>query len=482
MDDRTSTHTINRRRFLAAGMATTAGLAAASVSAGATRAARGSQPRSSDRPQPRAKNVIFLVADGMSMGTLTLGDRMHRRRTGEPLRWTQLWTDPHARRAVQMTHSRNSMVTDSAAAGSAWGSGRKHDNGAINFDTPAAKAGKSGFAVEPEPMLVTARKQGKLTGLVTTTRVTHATPASFIANVPDRDMEDVIAEQIMERGVDVVLGGGAKHFPDELLAQHTDAAVVCTAAELDANTSTNGRLLGLFKREHMSFTCDRPDTEPTLAHMTRVALDRLSKGPNGFVMQIEGGRVDHAAHANDAVALVNDMIAFDEALGVALDFAADRDDTLIVTTTDHGNANPAMTVYKQASLTGFAALDAGKHSFEWVMEQMGGDVRSNLDRMAELLGEAAGVELSPDEIAWIARRLRDGERVDGFDARSVPVCVLGAVLANHFGVAFLSPNHTSDDVEMTAIGPGSELIPAVVDNTEMHGILLTALGLEIPRS
>ncbi|MEL7472211.1 MAG: alkaline phosphatase [Planctomycetota bacterium] len=426
----------------------------------------------------RARNVIFLVSDGMSFGTLQMADRAMRLWANQGSRWVELLARPGVRRALQMTHSANSLVTDSAAAGTAWGAGVHVRNGAVNF-TPEGR--------EPRPILVEAKANGKATGLVTSTRVTHATPAAFVANVPKRDMEDAIAEQTLERGVDLVLGGGAKHFPASLLERHDRYRVLRTRNDLLAYERGGSRgprpALGVFNNSHLRYEIDRrrmpsEAREPSLAELTRVAIAELDRAPDGFVMQIEGGRVDHAAHANDAAGLVLDQWAFDEALAVADDFARGRDDTLVIVTTDHGNANPGHTLYLDAGDRAFASMANATQSFEWIFEQL--ERRRDADRVgaiSELLEQAASVTLTPLERETLARAFGQGEMTDAFRPASQPGPVLGSILANHFGVAFISPNHTADYVELTAYGPGSEPIIGLMDNIELHPVVRRALGL-----
>src|SRR5262249_44220547 len=158
-----------------------------------------------------------------------------------------LWNKPGVRRATATTYSADSWVTDSAAGGSAWGCGIHINNGVINI-TPQGN--------QKVPLLVQARQSGKATALVTTTPATHATPASFIANMPNRDMEKAIATQILARNVDVVLGGGAHYFTG--LDQLKETHVVRDRAAL-LGAPTTGSLLGLFHNEHVPYFLDRTD-------------------------------------------------------------------------------------------------------------------------------------------------------------------------------------------------------------------------------
>ncbi len=466
----------SRRDFL--GLSSAAGLATAALFAPSFARAVVDRPAAPTRDTParRAANVIFMVSDGMSFGTLGLAEIVRRARDSRGTHWPALWQRDGARRCVMRTASANSLVTDSSAAASAWGTGVHINNDAVNF-TPDRQT--------PVPILVQAKQNGKATGLVTTTRVTHATPAGFVANCPSRALEDEIARQIAERSVDVVLGGGLKHFPATLRSRLDGTSVVLRSDALAA-AAPHTPLLGLFADSHLPYDCDRGAKDPSLAELTKAALARLETRPNGFVLQIEGGRVDHAAHANDAGSLVHDQLAFDDALGVVLAWLEKRDDTLLVVTTDHGNANPGLTLYGPESFRCVERLGQTKHSFEWLFEQLATKLGyddpvdnskfRNEDRIPALVQQATGIALLPDEIAAFTLALR-GKQTALFRPMSSPACVLGQCLANHLGVAFMSPNHTADLVELTAFGPGSEMIPPFIDNVALHDVMIKTLDL-----
>ena len=423
------------------------------------------------------------------MGTLSLADAAIRAGADRPSWWSRMWSEPGARRAAVCTAAADSMVTDSAAGGSAWGIGSKVNNGSVNVRPDGAS---------PTPLLVAAKARGFRTGLVTTTRLTDATPASFVANVPKRSMEDAVAVQTLERGVDVLLGGGGRHFQvadlERVRAQVLRSRKELLAAPAQAATSSgsgSGPLVGLFADGSMAFEIDRGDAQPSVAEMSRAAIARLAAATEGaergFILQIEGGRVDHAAHGNDAAALVRDQMAFDEAVGVALEFARSRangragelGDTLVVVTTDHANANPGMTVYGKAGEAGLRRLLAAQHSFEWILQRLGGlrDPAEMADDLPAVVREAMGFELSATELAWVRRRLVERQPVNGFSEADTTESALGAVLSNHFGVAFLSVNHTADLVDCVAWGPGAERLEPRIENTDLHGIVCDAVGV-----
>ena len=458
----------HRRDVLLAGAAAAAGLALPSL----VRSARAGAQRRPETPKPlrRAKNCIFMVSDGMSFGTLSLGRLWLKRREQQASNWEQLWAWPGVRRAAQQTHAADSLVTDSAAGGSSWGCGSHVNNGSVNV----LPDGRQLLPIGPH-----ARQGGKRFGLATTTRVCHATPASFIANAPRRDWEGMIAEQMLARGFDVALGGGEKYFPQALLAKYPGVAVARDRKSLDA-AALDKPILGLFDHSHVPFVIERPETVPSLPQMARKALDVLSRENcgEGFLLQIEGGRVDHAAHGNDAPSLIREQVEFDRTLGVVMQWIKDRDDTLLVVTTDHGNANPGLTLYGKSGDDAFDRTANAKHSFDWIAEQMAPfkSVRDRAEQAPAIIHRAMGVDLDPEAVRILGASLGDN-RVQPFAAANKWSSVLGSLLADHFGIAFLSPNHTADLVELTAWGPGSELVPPLVDNIQMHGVMVAALGL-----
>lgn len=428
------------------------------------------------KPIKPARNLIFMVSDGMSAGTLQLADLSIRQAQGRPSRWAQLIEDPRSRRALVRTHAANSLVTDSAAASTAWGTGELVNNGAIGL-TPDGRM--------PTPILMHARQQGRAIGLVTTTRLTHATPAGFLVNSPaDRDREEIIAAQIMERLPEVALGGGSKFLTPEVIAARPEARVVRTRDELLA-APPDGPLLGVFSASHMSYELDRRAEslpEPSLIEMARAALDRLSASAGGFVIQIEGGRVDHAGHSNDAGSLIAEQVMFDETLGVLLDFVRERDDTLLIVTTDHATANPGLTDYGEPGNTGFEKLGLARRSFEWIGAQLTKLGRApEADAVRSIVREASGLDVGREDLDFLMRRLA-GQRVDPFVHANDLACVLGSLLANQTKVAFLSANHTADSVELTAIGPGAEVVPPIMHAPEVHGVMVKALDLAPARA
>ncbi len=430
-----------------------------------------------------AKNVIFMVSDGMSAGTLSMADHMIRIQRGTPSTWIDLYESNRAKRSLMDMASLTSKVTDSAAASASWGGGHRVQNGSLNV-------GPNGE--EYTPILTKFKNAGKKTGLVTTTRITHATPAGFIANVPSRSMENEIAVQMLDRGVDVYFGGGRRFFSGDQRQDNRDlfaefAAKGYTLAnnktEMNALTGATP-VLGLFTDDHLPYVVDHNNipellqTVPTLAEMTDKALQMLS-GSQGFILQVEGGKIDHAAHSNDASGLVFDQIGFDDAVAVAAKFVEANPDTLLIITSDHGNANPALN----GDGPGYANADP---FFETLLKATRTnnsilDMLSETDsasRIREVVEMYTSHAITVEEAGYLKQAMQ-GTYKNLYKLMNSRHAVLGQILANYTAVNFTGNNHTSDLVELASMGPGSEAINGFVKNTELHNIMLEAAGVPV---
>lgn len=274
------------------------------------------------------KNIILMIGDGMGFGQVTLA-RLSLDESSAPLSM-----DSMRYTAFVKTHSADATVTDSAAAASACATGFKTNNGMISTlpdGTPA------------DTILEIAKILGKSTGLVTTTAITHATPAAFGAHVKSRKSEADIAGQLLANRIDVLLGGGRMFFvpksqeqskrEDErdLLAEAKSFGYAVVDSR-DGMLSVKGtKLLGLFEMGALSIS----SAQPSLAEMTARGIEILSKDDEGFFLMVEGGQIDWACHRSDGPGTVKQMFDFDAAIGKALDFARKHADTLVVVTGDH---------------------------------------------------------------------------------------------------------------------------------------------------
>jgi alkaline phosphatase len=299
---------------------------------------------------PPPPGAVLFIADGMGPAYVTATRLAQGGRDGR----LRLDGMPHT--AIMKTWAADGPVTDSAAAASAMACGVKTVNGALCEDATAVSGKAHGKRVES--VAIWAKGQGMLVGIVTTARVTHATPAAFYATHHDRDAERDIARQAIAAPIDFLLGGGRRPFgrapdwwPKEDLDDLEAAAgaagwrLVTTAAELRAVADLDRRVLGLFAPDHLPYEAERlaalekapaaaGGQPPALVEMTRWAIDRMTGSGRPFLLVVEAGRPDHAGHDNRARTLVDEMSAFDEAVGVAID-TLDPRATLVLATGDH---------------------------------------------------------------------------------------------------------------------------------------------------
>lgn len=429
----------------------------------------------------KAKNIILLVSDGMSTGTLNMTDLFLNRKNGKGSNWIQLYKDNRVSRALMDTASASSIVTDSSAASSSWGGGFRVNNGALNV-SPSG---------EPHlPIWQKFKKSGKMAGCVTTVPITHATPAGFCVNSKSRNAQEDIAEQYLELGFDIMMGGGANYFSPELRKDKKDMyaaykakgyQVVKTKAEMEA-ASNSKPVLGVFADDGLPYYVDRNSDEklkttvPSLAEMSQKAIDRMKNHKNGFVLQIESGKVDWAAHGNDIAGLINDQIEFDEAIKVAIEFAEKDKETLVIITTDHGNANPGIIYGKNAN-DNFDSIQKYTQTNEWILNQI--KPQSSVAQVKEIIEKANGHSVSDEDAKYVLNYYDGLHKEDGlYNYKKLPYKAFAEMQGKINSVGWISMDHSADYVELAMFGPGSELLKPFVKNTDLHYLMLQAAEVE----
>lgn len=386
------------------------------------------------------KNMIYMIGDGMGFLQLDAA----RVVKGSPL---TIDTMPIQHRV--QTASADNPVTDSAAAGTAHATGFRTNNGMVGL----APDGR-----ELTSILKMAQAAGKATGVVVTDIVYGATPGSYLANVNHRNEQDAILEQtLFITQPDILLGGGTSVFQairgPERLAD-TPYTLITTRDELLAwDTKSGGPLLGLFASGTMTYEVDRPASEPHIAEMVRVALEILAESEEGFFLMVEGSRIDHASHANDLRRAVFEALAFDEAVAVALEFAAGRDDTLVVVTADHetgGLRPPTTTPSPQVIASGVAT----------VADQITRALRN------DPAADVTGVFAQYAGITDLSSHIEPGTFDDLIRA------VLSARAHN-----YTSTGHSDAPVPSYAYGPGAERFAKVQHIVDMGRTAIELLGV-----
>jgi alkaline phosphatase len=426
----------------------------------------------------KAKNIIFLVSDGMSMGTLSMADLLMQRKFGQQSTWITAYAENLVKRALMETGSASSMVTDSAAASSSWGSGHRVNNGALNIGTNGERY---------TPILQKFKRLGKKVGCVTSVPITHATPAGFCVNEEKRGSMDAIADSYLPLRFDVMMGGGQKYFSEnhredkrDLFAEFRKAGYQVATNKFEFNKLSGTQpVLGAFAEEALPYSVDHENSQkdieniPSLSELSAKAIELLNTGDKGFVMQIEAGKVDWAAHGNDISALLYDQLEFDKAVKVALDFAALDGETLVIITTDHGNANPGLIYGKKANKN-FERLFNFRHSNEWILNKINSE--TTIGQIREITEQAQGFAISAEEAEVLKNHYATLTETELYNPRKLPFAKLAEIQFNYTSVGWAAGNHTADLVELAMFGPGSERLKPFVKNFELHNFMLRVTG------
>lgn len=275
----------------------------------------------------KPKKVIMMIGDGMGTSQIFAGLTANG---------GHLFLDNFKQVGFSKTQSSDNYITDSAAGGTALSSGQKTYNGAIavNTDTVAIKT-----------ILEMAEDHGLATGLVSTSAITHATPASYIAHQGSRGSYEDIAADFLKTDIDVFIGGGYKHFSERKdkrdLTSELKQKGYSVLRDMDEIAKVkSGKLAGLTADEHNEVY---PKRKMNLPLSTQTALNILNQNKKGFFIMIEGSQIDWGGHANNTIYIVNEMLDFDQTIGKALEFAANDGETLIIVTADHETGGFALT-------------------------------------------------------------------------------------------------------------------------------------------
>ena len=300
-----------------------------------------------DKSLPRAKNIIIFIGDGMGVSHVYAGMTAN----GTPLNLEKF---PYS--GFSKTYSADKYITDSGAGGTAIACGEKTNNGMIG--------------VRPDSTFISsiteiAHENGLAAGVVSTSSVTHATPASFVAHNSGRGNYEEIAEDFLKGTIDVFIGGGENHFRNrkdgvDLTVNLKEQGFDVVYNIEDLKKSQSSKLSGLLAKEHMLKVSD--GRQGALSEMTRKAIETLSKNKNGFVLMVEGSMIDWGAHENNIDYVIDEMIDFDQAIGIAYDFASSDGSTLIVVTADHETGGLGLTGGDISSRTVEAKFTTTDHS------------------------------------------------------------------------------------------------------------------------
>ncbi|WP_426164736.1 alkaline phosphatase [Sandarakinorhabdus sp. DWP1-3-1] len=453
--------------------------------------------RAVNRPT-RARNVILMIGDGMGIATITAA-RIYDgqnpgpglpRRSGEE-NSLAFETLPHV--ALVKTYNINAQVGDSAGTASAMNTGIKTDIGVINFGPDQDAAACTTPAALPRTFAEIAKAQGMAVGVVTTTRVTHATPAAVYGHVPNRNWEGAdraypvadrqsgcadLATQMVDfkpgGGLDLVLGGGrarflptaAKGMRDDgvdLVARwqqrHPDGRYVADAAAFRAlDAKAPGPVLGLLANDHLSYEADRdPAQEPGLVDLAKFAVARMqaaTRGKPGYYLMIEGGRIDHAHHATNPYRALTDAQQFSRAVAAVL-ASVNLDDTLVLVTADHSHV---MTI------AGYPAR--GNDILGYLKNVKGGE--------SEGPAGPEGAALDDEKRPMTTLSYANGPRAAPTLSHMLAPTEKNYLASKLNGTG--GETHGGEDVALFADGPRSNLVGGVIEQNVIFHIMAEALG------
>lgn len=436
--------------------------------------------------EKRVRNVILLIADGTSVSHLTLARWVNG---GRPLAMDE-WICGLVR-----TYGANTPLTDSAPAATAFATGFKSFTGCISVMPHQASnwEGQPQLAADADnrplvTVLEAARLAGMATGIVATCEIPHATPAAFSAHQDRRKDFWAIAEQQVYNSIDVVLGGGTMYFDarrrqdgEDLTAvlRHNGYQLVRNRAEMLAVSS--GRVWGLFAEEDMAFDLDRPATEPSIAEMTAKAIALLQGNEKGFFLMVEGSKIDWAAHDNEPVGVVSDVLAFDRAVATAIGFARADGDTAVLVVSDHGCGGLSIgdralnALKKRPDLSVFVEpLRRARLTAEGVEKELLAAGDMSAEAIHARIKEDYGVDLDPEQQkrvqAYFARR-----RCDQFGLAEI----IGPLLSRSAYLGWTTDGHTGEDVPLAVFHPRSYRLGGVIQNTAIAWYIDEVLDLQL---
>lgn len=447
----------------------------------------------------QAKYVFLFIGDGMSSAQRTAADYYNgailgKKVNGVPVE--KLLMNSLPVQALTTTYSSESIITDSAAAGTAIATGQKTKDGVIGMDATRTK--------KLDSIAELAKRAGRKVGIVTSVPLDHATPASFYAHTPGRGSYYEISTQMVNKDFDYFGGGRLLGYDPQkdkdkadlyALAQKNGFSIVYGRSGLDA-LQPGTRAIAFADNPSgtaLQYALDRNETDATLADFTRGGIRLLSDAPQGFFMMIEGGKIDWACHANDGKAAITDNIALDEAVRAAYEFYEKHpQETLIVVTGDHETGGMAVGF----AGTGYRALPerlaAQKQSADRFSEQVGKwrEAKTPYAEALPLIKQAFGfTDLKPNEAQRLEKAYeqsmknkKEREQTDrsyldygGYEPLTVTCTQL---LNNQAGLGWTSYSHTGVPVVTSAVGAGSALFGGYYDNTDIFQKLKTAMGLQ----
>ncbi len=447
--------------------------------------------KSAPDKQAKAKNVILFIGDGMGISTITAARIFDGQSKGMSGEGNKLPFEEFPNLALVKTYNLDAQVADSAGTASAMNTGLKTQIGKINVRPDGLFAGCADSAAVPPTLFADlAERAGMSTGIVSTARLTHATPAAVYGHAQSRGWESDasiskvgkdsgcidLASQLVaygninqngESGLEIALGGGygaflgkdeggrredGKNLTAEWSQKSPAHTYVDNVTDLRAiNANSDKKVLGLFDVSHMDYETDRDDSEqPSLTEMTRFAIQNLAARDTGYFLMVESGRIDHAHHASNAYRALSETQELARAVAAADELTNDSD-TLILVTADHSHV---------FTIAGYPK--AGNPILGLVVPPGSKDGKPSL----------AG-----DKLPYTTLGYHNGSHVRD-DIEQTPNMVQDKDYKQQSAIRRASETHGGEDVALFAKGPGADTVKGTIDQAEIFGIMRDAVGIE----
>ncbi len=434
------------------------------------------------------KNVIVMIPDGTSTGVYSaarwykiynkMGDKLH--------------IDPYLSGTVT-THSSDAPIGDSAPTGSTYATGVLQRTGNVAI-YPEANPGNDLYPVDtnrtyqPATTILEASKivKNKAVGLVVTCEFPHATPADFSSHYYNRSAYKVLAPQIAYQNLDVMFGGGVGILTDDIRQHFNNNGTVLIENDRAAllNYNKTDKVWALFGERALPYDIDRnPDKVPSLAEMTEKALEILSKDENGFFMMIEGSQVDWAAHANDAVGMITEYIAFDDAVGKVMEFAIKDGNTAVVIMSDHGNSG--FTIGRR-DCGGYDRLSIDQlfgSVSEYKLSGNGLEAILQDTKPEDIKGEFkkyTNIDLSDEELETLlsSKNYKESNYMEASNSNNMGHNIV-QIMNSRTCFGFTTGGHTGEETLLASYHPQGDNLTGNVRNVDVNKYLVEVSGIDL---
>ena len=432
------------------------------------------------------KNVIVMIPDGTSIGVYSAA------------RWFKhynnmadgLMIDPYITGTVT-TFSSNAPIGDSAPTGSTYATGVLQQSGNVAiypevsdndiFEVDASRT------YQPAASILEASKilRNKAVGLVVTCEFPHATPADFSAHYYARGNYEAIAPQMASQNLDVMFGSGNSFLTDDIIQHFNNNGTTLIQDDKSEflNYSGENKVWALFGKKALPYNIDRnPDIYPSIAEMTEKAIDVLSKKENGFFLMVEGSQIDWAAHANDAATIINEYLAFDEAVGKAIDFAKQDGNTAVLILSDHGNSGFTIgsrncSGYDRLSVDDLfetvSNIKLSANALESIL------INTNPENIISVFNEYTGIDITDEEFEMLksSKNYRETDYTKVGTSINLAHNIVN-ILNSRMCFGFTTGGHTGEEVLMAAYHPQGDAPKGHLSNQEVNKYLQKVSGFE----